>query len=74
MAFFVWITFCCYFKQVRWGGAVALSEAMVASTGIRSLVLRENPIGTAAGLQLGIALARKSGTPCLVDIKVPGRQ
>lgn len=58
-------------EQVRWRGAVALSEALVASTGVQSLVLRENPIGTAAGLQMGIALTRKSGSPCLVDIKVP---
>lgn len=56
--------------QVRWGGAVALSEAVATSTGLRSLVLRKNNIGTAAGLQMGIALARKSDSACLVDIQV----
>eukprot|EP00752_Nemacystus_decipiens_P009815 g8759.t1 len=56
-------------NQVRWGGAVALSEAMATNVGLRSLVLRENNIGTAAGLQMGIALARKPGATCLVDIQ-----
>ncbi|CAB1118440.1 unnamed protein product [Ectocarpus sp. CCAP 1310/34] len=56
-------------NQVRWEGAVALSEALVANTTIRNLVLRDNPIGTAAGLQMSIALAEKHGDPCLVDIK-----
>lgn len=55
---------------MRLGGAVALSEAVAANAGLRSLVLRKNNIGTAAGLQMGIALARKSGTTCLVDIQV----
>ncbi|CAN0146878.1 unnamed protein product, partial [Ectocarpus sp. 12 AP-2014] len=56
-------------NQVRWEGAVALSEVVVANTNIRNLVLRDNPIGTAAGLQMSIALAEKRGDPCLVDIK-----
>ncbi|CAM9530364.1 unnamed protein product [Ectocarpus sp. 6 AP-2014] len=56
-------------NHVRWEGAIALSEAVVASTNIRNLVLRDNPIGTAAGLQMSIALAEKPGDPCLVDIK-----
>ncbi|CAM9221094.1 unnamed protein product, partial [Scytosiphon promiscuus] len=54
---------------VRWRGAIALSEAIGTSSSIRSLTLRENPIGTAAGLQMGITLARKLGTACRVDVK-----
>eukprot|EP00903_Cladosiphon_okamuranus_P011517 g10844.t2 len=56
-------------NQVRWGGAVALSEVVATSAGLRNLVLRRNNIGTAAGLQMGIALARKSDATCLVDIQ-----
>lgn len=57
-------------NQVRWRGAIALSEAVAMSPVIRSVILRHNPIGTAAGLHLGLVLARKSGAPCLVDIQV----
>ncbi|CAM9108450.1 unnamed protein product, partial [Hapterophycus canaliculatus] len=56
-------------EDVRWRGAIALSAAVGASASIRRVALRDNPIGTAAGLYMGITLARKSGIACLIDIK-----
>lgn len=46
-----------------------MSAALEANPTIEHVKLRHNPIGTAAGLQLGVALARRNGAPCLVDIQ-----